>query len=181
MRDYRIAFFWDDYNEQVRGALLADCLTLQKEYMEDMIVILQDRDPQDLLSSAGITFELLLTKHVPADFAIYYMTKEETKGHDARDAFSRLDIQRRSTMVRDLRQGRTESQINERVVVPELNPSWTSRPAPPTANPMNRPPPNPYAKPMWIYGTAEQNLAALTQSTDRKLNLDPYYQPRKEI
>lgn len=180
MRNYRIAIFWDDYNSQVRGALLADCLLLQKEYL-NMITVLQDKDPRDILVSAGITTELLLTKNVPVDFAIYYVTKEETSRHDVRNTFDRVDVQRRNTLIKDLRQEQQESQISERVVVTPLNPSFTTRPAPPSANPLNRPPPSPYAKPMWVYGTAEQNLEALTKPTERSLGLDPYYQPRKEI
>lgn len=152
MSALRIGFSWDEYTAQVRGAFLSDLLLLQAEY-SDLTVVMTNKDATDLTHVSGVVYELVRDKtKVAVDAWCVYISEEDTK---ARDVYPgpNVEVQRQNIFVRDLRQERKESQITERVVTPPLRPSNTVRPAPPTANPLNRPPPNRFGTPLFIYGS----------------------------
>lgn len=140
----KIGLMWDDYTPQVQSTIVRDLLSLSDEYDELSVVVRgKAKDLDGVLASLGLSVE----KGKP-DAWCFYRTKD-----DRPELPEGVD-----TYTRDLRQLKGGPHLTDRLVIPVAPQSYTVRPAPPSANPMNKPAPNPFSKPTFQLGSLEGRL-----------------------
>lgn len=144
----RVGVLWDKYTPQVESSMARDLLALSD--CGSLIVVTKAKDASKILKALHIE-----ESSGKADvWCVYWTNAESTHSPEAPDSEAEV-------FVRDLRplKGNDGGSLSDRLVIPMAPPNHRVRPAPPSANPLYRPMPNPYQKPLWTYGSAK-TLAA---------------------